>query len=381
MAKLPVLQLNTSIMTPELSALIKGSSVKARFRFELLTNANVSKGFLDCVLEGGGVENNYLADIKRKCSFIVSEFGNFDLIDFINDRIKPYYEIYSPYRNAWLAFPLGVYMISSGTRNIDRKVVTRSVEGFDLTLLLKKKKHLSRYVVPIGSDPIAIVRSLLNDVGLEHDIVDNQDTINDITAVEMSFDPGGEYISTINELLGTVNYRSLWFDHNGIATSGPYVSPQDRLIELGYVTDDASIIAAGASIDINLTDVPNVVQVVVSQPDRPLIVGTARNANPDSPVSTVNAPENIYVSSDQQNITYELQAQAKAFRILTEMNQIYETIQFSTGVVPLHGDNTMLGITHNDLGISDLFSEVEWKIPFRSGELMTHSARRLVILG
>jgi len=381
MAKLPVLQLNTSIMTPELSALIKGSSVKARFRFELLTNANVSKGFLDCVLEGGGVENNYLADIKRKCSFIVSEFGNFDLIDFINDRIKPYYEIYSPYRNAWLAFPLGVYMISSGTRNIDRKVVTRSVEGFDLTLLLKKKKHLSRYVVPVGSDPIAIVRSLLNDVGLEHDIVDNQDTINDITAVEMSFDPGGEYISTINELLGTVNYRSLWFDHNGIATSGPYVSPQDRLIELGYVTDDASIIAAGASIDINLTDVPNVVQVVVSQPDRPLIVGTARNANPDSPVSTVNAPENIYVSSDQQNITYELQAQAKAFRILTEMNQIYETIQFSTGVVPLHGDNTMLGITHNDLGISDLFSEVEWKIPFRSGELMTHSARRLVILG
>ncbi len=153
------------------------------------------------------------------------------------------------------------------------------------------------------------------------------------------------------------------------------------MIELGYVTDDASIIAAGASIDINLTDVPNVVQVVVSQPDRPLIVGTARNANPDSPVSTVNAPENIYVSSDQQNITYELQAQAKAFRILTEMNQIYETIQFSTGVVPLHGDNTMLGITHNDLGISDLFSEVEWKIPFRSGELMTHSARRLVILG
>ncbi len=225
MAKLPVLQLNTSIMTPELSALIKGSSVKARFRFELLTNANVSKGFLDCVLEGGGVENNYLADIKRKCSFIVSEFGNFDLIDFINDRIKPYYEIYSPYRNAWLAFPLGVYMISSGTRNIDRKVVTRSVEGFDLTLLLKKKKHLSRYVVPVGSDPISIVRSLLNDVGLEHDIVDNQDTINDITAVEMSFDPGGEYISTINELLGTVNYRSLWFDHNGIATSGPYVFP------------------------------------------------------------------------------------------------------------------------------------------------------------
>lgn len=380
MANLPVIQLNTSILTPELSALIYASRVNARFRFELLTNANVSKGYLNCVMDGGSVESNYFADIKRRCSFTVGELGNFFMIDFENDRVKPYYEIFSPYRNSWLAFPLGVYLMSAGNRSANDKLITRSVSGNDLTQILKRKKHRTRYVVPSGSDPIVKVRELLQDAGLDSDIYDNPDQINDLTQAERSYDPGSEYIATINDLLGMINYRSLYFDNNGIAVSQPYVSPQDRIIELGYVTDDASIVGSGASIDLNTDDVPNIVQVVVSQPDRPVLVGTATNTNPDSPFSTVNAPENVYVVSDNEDVTTVDQANAKAFRVLSELNQVYQTIQFDTAIVPLHGENTMLGITHTDLGISDIFSETEWRIPFKVGEMMTHSARRLVSL-
>lgn len=377
---LPVIQLNTSILTPELSALIYSSSVQARYRFELLTNANVSKGYLNCVTEGGSLESNYFADIKRRCSFNVVEDGNFFMIDFQNDRVKPYYEIYSPYRDAWLAFPLGVYVMNAGVRNMSGKIVTRNVEGTDLTQVLKRRKHQTRFVVPVGSDPIAVVEALLLDAGLDSDIVDNPDTINDLTVAERSYDPGSEYIATINDLLGMINYRSLYFDNNGIAVSQNYISPQDRLVELGYVTDDASILAPGASLEMNLTDIPNVITVVVSQPDRPVIVGTATNSNADSPVSTANAPINVYPVTDNEDVTTQAQADAKAFRILSEMNQVYETMQFSSAVVPLHGENTILGITHTDLGISDIFSETEWRISFTPGDLMTHSARRLVIL-
>lgn len=381
MAKFPVVQLNSSILTPELSALIYASKVTARFRFELLTNANVSKGYLNCVLnEGGSVENNYLADVKRTCSFTVGEAGNFFMIDFQNDRIKIYYEIFSAYRNSWLAFPLGVYLMSAGNRSVTDNLVTRSVTGTDLSQVLRRRKHYDRFIVPAGSDPIAVVRGLLDDAGLDHNIFDNPDLPNDITQALRTFDPGQEILTTINTLLAMVNYRSLYFDNNGVAVSEPYVAPQDRIIELGYVTDDASIVFSGANLELTLNDIPNIVQVVVSQPDRAVITATARNDNPDSPVSTVNAPDTLYVVSDNEDVTTEAQAKAKAARVLAELNQVYETIQFSSATVPLHDENTMLGITHTDLGISDTFNEIEWRISLTPGDLMTHKARRLVTL-
>lgn len=381
MANLPVLTFNTAVLTPEIEAILYGSSLQARFRYELLDNTNNSKGYLNCVVEGGSVDSNYLADIKRKCSFTVGEYGNYFNINFLTDRVKIYYEIFSSYSGAWLSFPLGVYVLSSGIKGIDKKIITRSVDGFDLTQVLKRKKHLSRFVVPVGSDPIVYVRNLLIDAGLDHDIMDNPDPVGDLTSAERSYDPGSEYIATINDLLAMINYRSLYFDNNGFATSAPYVSPQDRLVEIGYVTDDASITAEGASLEFNVFDVPNVIQVVVSQPDKPVIIGIARNENPDSPTSTVStAEERVYVSTDSEDLTSQDQATARAYRILTEQSQIYETIQFSSGIMPLHGENTILGITYEDLRISDMYSEIEWRIPLRAGELMTHTARRLVTI-
>lgn len=379
MANYPVVTLNEAIITPELTAIIYGSEVRARFRYELLNNANVSKGYLNCVMDGGSVENNYLADVKRKCSLTISEIGNFSNIDFLNDRIKPYYEIFSKYRSSWLSFPLGVYVLSSGSREHNRKLITRGIEGFDLTQILKRKKHLSRFVVPVASDPIDIVRGLLNDAGISHNIEDNPDVVNDLISAERSYDPGQEYILTINDLLSMVNYRSLYFDNNGFAVSSPYTSPQDRILELGYTTDDASVVSMDASLSIETSEIPNVVQVIVSQPDRPVIVGIARNDNPDSVTSTVARGEEItFVSSDNEDVTSQDQANAKARRILAEKSQIYETIQFNSAIVPLHGENTILGITHTDLGISDIYSETEWRMPLSVGGLMSHSARRLV---
>lgn len=374
----PVVMFNEAVLTPELSALIYDDSVEPRFRYELLSNANVSKGFLNCILTGGSLECTYLADIKRKCAFTVGEFGNFELIDFLNDRVKIYYDIWSPYRNAYLSFPLGVYVLAANGKSVNKKLVTRSIQGFDLTQVLKRRKHLTRYIAAIGSDPIALVRGLLDEAGIAHNIEDNPDIVNDLIKAERSYDPGSEFILTINDLLRMINYRSLWMDNNGIATSGPYVPPSDRLVEVGYITDNASIVADGANLDLNLTDVPNIVTVVVSQPDRPVIVGTARNDNPDSPTSTVNAPENVYVSSDNEDVTTQEQATARARNLLAELSQIYETIAFDSAFVPLHGENTILGITYTDLDVSAVFSETEWKISLTPGELMSHSARRLV---
>ena len=378
-----IVTFNSAIMTPELSELIYGSQVTERVRWELLNNVNQSKGFLNCVLEGGSLDYNYLADIKRKCAFTVAEYGNFENINFFTDRVKIYYEIFNYFTNEWMSFPLGVYVLSSGNRTVNKKIVTRGVEGYDLTQVLKRKKHLTRYVVPAGADPLVYVRELIEAAGLSHDIVDNADTTNDVLAAERTYDPGSEFIATINDLLAKLNYRSLYFDNNGIATSGPYSSPSDRLVEIEYVTDNKSIVAEGANLELNVFEVPNIVQVVVSQADRPLLVGIARNDNPDSPTSTVSTgDERMHVVSDTEDLTSQDQANARAARVLAELSQVYETINFTSSIVPLHGENTILGITHNDLNLSAIFSETEWKIDLnmKSGGTMSHTARRVVQL-
>ena len=381
MATPTTLIFNEAILTPELSSIIYGSQVKERFRYELLNNANSSKGFLNCVMDGGTLDCNYLADVKRKCAFTIAEVGNFNLINFYTDRVKVYYELFSYSTNTWLSFPLGVYVLSSNGKTVAKKVATRNVEGFDLTQVLKRKKHLSRYIVPVGADPIAYARLLLEDAGIAHNIYDNPDTTNDVLKAERSYDPGSEYIATINDLLSMINYGSLFMDNNGIATSGPYMSPFSRLIDIEYITDNKSLISEGASLDMSVFDVPNIVQVVVSQPDRPAIVGIARNDNPDSPTSTVaTGEERVFVSSDNEDVTTQDQANVKAAKVLAEMSQVYEVITFVSSIVPLHGQNTILGVTHNDLNLSAVFSETEWKIELKAGGTMTHVARRVVQL-
>jgi hypothetical protein len=379
MATFPVVTLNSAAYTPEIVALVQASQVTARFRYELLNANGGTKGFLNCVQDGGSIDYNFFSDIKRRCSFGIAEIGNFELIDFLSDRIKVYYEIFSPYRSAWLSFPLGVYVLSSATRTVNNKLTTRNVEGYDQTQILKRKKHLTRFVVPVGSDPIEVVRGLIVDAGLSHDIYDNPDVTNDLVQAERSYDPGSEYIATINNLLGMINYKSLYFDDNGIAVSSPYVAPGDRVVEVGYVTDDSSVIAQGANLTLDISEIPNVVNVVVSQPDRPAIVGIARNDNPESPTSTVSRGEDIVLPvTDNEDVTTLDQANTKAYQVLIDQSQIYEVFEFQTALVPLHGENTMLGITYNDLEVSDIYSETEYRISLSVGDNMTHRARKLV---
>jgi hypothetical protein len=372
-------------MTPELDALLKDSSVQTSFRYEVLSKTGLSKGFLDCVAEGGKVTYAYLADIKRTCSFNITEVGNFNIIDFLSDRVKIYCDIYDPYLDIKYAYSLGVFVLTSGSRTANEGVVTREVQGFDLTQVLKNMKHLSVYTVAVDSDPIAIVQSLLTIAAVPHDITPNsnadvsEDTA-DLVKAERSFDPGSEYLDTINAMLDMVNYGSLYFDENGVARAKPYVAPSDRLADVSYITDDESIIGEGASVSQDISNIPNIVQVVVSQPDRPALIGIARNDNPDSITSTVNVGEKVQSVTDAQDVTTQAQAANKAYSILADASQIFETVEFNTAIVPVHGENSIINITHTDLGISDNYSETNWSITLKAGTYMTHSARKTVTI-
>lgn len=370
-----VLKLNSAVYTPELDDILKGSFVETTFSYELLDNLGQSKGFLDCVIEGGSVSNQYLAEIKRTCEFSIAETGNFDTINFNTDRVKIYCDIYDYNNDVWLRYPLGVFVMSAGSREANPGIITRNVEGYDLTQQLKRAKHTSTFVVSAGTNIVSTVRSLIESAGLTHYIIDSDETV----TAERSYDAGSELIATINDLLNMINYRSLYFDANGIATSGQYISPADRIASQEYITDDTSLIADGANQTQDTFDVPNAVLVVVSQPDRPVITSYLENNNPLSPTSIINTGDTrVQVYSENEDVTTQAQADAKAVRYLTEISQIFETVEFSTAINPTHTENDIISLTHEDLEISTNYSETSWKISLKAGTTMSHSARRTV---
>lgn len=367
--------LNPAFITPELDQAVRGGMVNTKFRYELLDNTKASKGFLDCVQVGGSVRSSYLSEIKTTCSFSIAEVGNFSQINFLTDRVKIYCDILNYTTNEYMSYPLGVYLMSAGTRTASEGVISREVFGYDQTQILKDAKHLERFTVAVGTNIIDTVRTLLNTYGITHNIADSTE----VMVAERSYDPGTEIIATINDLFSMITYRSLYFDFNGTAVSSNYIASVNRSIETEYITDDTSLIAPGTELNQDLFNVPNQVLVVVSQPDRPVITATATNDNPESPTSTVSRGSTIVqVYSENEDVTTQDQAQAKADRYLTEISQIFETIQFSTPIIPVHGENTIVSIKHTDLDISAVYSEIEWSITLQAGTYMTHTARRTV---
>lgn len=116
------------------------------FRYELLSNANVKLADLTNVVSCK-IEQNWLADIKRKATFKLRDTGE---INYLQDRIKPYVRLLlPPYgTNDWVEWPQGVFLLSSPARHIDQAgLVVREVEGYDGLQVYADDLVSTRYTV------------------------------------------------------------------------------------------------------------------------------------------------------------------------------------------------------------------------------------------
>jgi hypothetical protein len=138
-------------------------SRQLRFRYELLTSANVKLGDLDNV-QSCTVEQNWLADIKRKARFKVKDTGT---IDYLSNRIKPYVRLLlSPWgANDWVEWPQGVFLLASPLRHSDQAtLITRDVEGYDPLQVFADDMISTRYTVSTGANYITTVSTLLGSI-------------------------------------------------------------------------------------------------------------------------------------------------------------------------------------------------------------------------
>lgn len=342
------------------------------FRYELLDASNAKIADLDTVVSCQ-VEQNWLADIKRKAAFRIREGGT--PIDWASNRIKPWVRLHLPPYGTddWVEWPQGVFLLSSPSRSVDATgAVFRDVEGYDQLQVYADDKVSDRYTVAAGTAYTAAMASLLGSVP------SNIAVSASVLPTDREWEPGTSKLHIINELLGAVNYESLSFDEDGVAVVQPYVSPQDRGEEYVYADDDDSLILPQVGQELDLFAVANKWVLVVSDPDRAALTSTYTNSDPSSPTSTVRRGRTITDFRTEQDAADQAALDAKAARLAFEASQVYESVEFSTGLMPVHSGNDVYRITFGPLSVNARYSEHTWSMDLRAGAAMRHRARRVV---
>ena len=355
----------------EVKAVLHGPVQQWSFRYDLLTNQNKLKKRLTNVL-AASVANNALAEIKRTARFTLVDDGS---IDFLKDRIKPWVRLKMP-DGGWAEWPQGVFLLSTPPRVVDSTgVITREVEAYDQLQVLVDDKMEGRYTIAQGTNYIVAVKALLDSAGI---VSQNLAPTSSTLPADLDWEPGTQKKVIINALLGAINYRSLWFDENGVAVAEPYVSPADRASEYSYNTDDESVILPGVKDGLDLFAIPNKWVLVVSEPDRAPLTSVYTNENPNSPTSTVSRGRTIVDVRGYEEAVDQTTLDARAQRIAFEASQVYQQIEMETGIMPMHSDSDVVILVHTALGISAKFAETSWGMELKKGAAMQHRLRRIV---
>lgn len=343
-----------------------------RFRYELLTASNSLIRQLDNVA-AGSVEHDFLAEIKRTAKFTIEERGD---INFISERVKPYAGIRMP-DGGYAEWPLGVFLMTTPTKKADISgTLTREIDAYDQTVVLQDDTVTNRYYVGAAQNVVnAVIELLSNTPGI---VSWNIPPSSATTSAAREWEPGTTKYAIISDLLGSINYNSLWFDGNGVARSSSYVTPADRPTEFTYATDDVSVILPDADQTIDFYKVPNHWVLIVSNPDLPPMRAEIVNDNPASPTSTVSRGRTITRVVTEDDVPTQALLNVKAERYRDEDGNVFENVVFKTGLMPFHENSDIYMVDHGQLVVNAKYNETKWGFDLAQGAEMTHDVRRTV---
>lgn len=361
----------------EVRQVLQGASRGWSFRYDLLGLDNERLGALSAV-SSASVEYNALADVSGQAKFVIEET---DEVDFLRDRIQPWVRLAMPANDrgdpAWVEWPQGVYLLSTPTRKTTAAGrVLREVGGMDQTLVLREDLTAERYHVAAGTKYTDAVVTLLDGLIPQLDVVPSDLTLP--TAKE--WDPGTSRASILGDLLTAANYQGFHLDAFGAGQVRPYQSPQDQAPSYTYANDAVSVMLPEVSQERDLYGVANRWVLVASVPDADVALTAEKtNDSASSPTSTVSRGRTITDYREvQEDAPDQATLNARVERLAFEASQVYEAVEFETGLQPFHEHAEVYSIAFSDLGLSAKFSEHRWSMDLRAGATMKHRARRVV---
>jgi len=346
-----------------------------RYQYERLNTRNESLGWItDQIVEGSGeVTHEYLREVQRTLRVEFVEGVGEITFDFYNDRIRPWVGV-KMQDGGWVDWPQGVFLMSTPTRSYRNGVVTRSSDGYDQNIVLIDEVFAFRADVAAGALYTTAVSSHLSAIP---NVTIAPSTLT--LPAARTWDPGGvTKYEVVTDLVEAMNYGKLWFDGSGVGQLEPYIDPQDSPVGFTYKTDDQSVMHPEMDQTLDLFKVPNRIVFVVSKPDRPLLISEFVNNSPDSPISIVRRGRTVTQVDTAKDAATQVELDGLCRRAAINASNVYETVEFSTMLMPFHENRDTLQIEHDGLGVTGLYSEVGWSMNLQAGGRMSHKVRKIV---
>lgn len=275
----------------------------------------------------------------------------------------------------WVSFPLGIFVLSTPTKEEINGMIYRDVEAYDGLIVLQENKISERVTAPVGQTYHSFILEMFEAAGVtKWNIEPSAKEIT--TALEWSI--GTDYLKIINDLLAALNYTPLWTDENGFYISSLYRSPSEESTDITYKADQFSVIYNGMSEELDLFNVPNSWIMVLNDPEREPLVSHYQNDNPESPTSYQSRGRWIVDFREVTDIADQEALDAYTQRIAFAASQVYGKVEFETAAMPIHGYSDIIDIENEALGISGTYSETDWTISLDTGARMKHKVRRVI---
>lgn len=308
-------------------------------------------------------------EIKTSLSGSFADPG--DAVSWLSDRIRPEMTLDG------VTYPLGIFLAASVRTQADDTQKYVSIEAYDQCWILRDTKAESLPYFASGTKYLAAVQSLLTDAGISLVNATPSDAV--LADAREDWDIGTSYLEIINQLLSEINYKPIWFDHDGMAILEPASTPSAENIE--HTLDDTnvkSMLLPRISAEIDAYQAPNVFVVVCSNADKAAgMVAKAENTNPQSPLSIARRGRRIVTVEQVDNIADQAELQTYANRLRNESMISGETIEVTTGLLPGFGVADVVALRYGDL--FTICIEHSWSMQLQVGGSMRHSLEKVVI--
>ena len=230
---------------------------------------------------------------------------------------------------------MGTYLVQTPGTNFDGKITDSSVDAYTPLIELKENPTPIGYYVEKSSNIINKACSIIRD-NARAPVVVEENSVN--TLIEDDFVAGvnEKWLVFTRELLANAKYE-LGLDEFGRILFLPIQDTASLQPVYTFNDDNSSILYPQISVDRDMYDIPNVVEVVYTN-GAETITSVVTNDNVNSPVSTVARGRKLKYRDTSPNLTGSQTKDAVdeyAKRLLRSLSTLVITISYTHAYVPV----------------------------------------------
>ena len=310
---------------------------------------------------------NSSGEICMACKATVDENSEMDVL---TDLIRPVAIVNGS------EYAMGDYVIGTKTDRFSDGKKSWDIEAYDKSLLCKQSKTSTILHYDAGLPYIDAIKSLLTESGIT--VVISTPNADTLATDREDWEIGTSRLEIINALLDEINFYPLYFDLNGYARLTQKTTPGAENINITYRADEASILYPDCASELDIFDAPNVFLVLLSNSEQDAMIATSTNDSPASALSTIRRGREIVSITKVDNIASEAALQEYADNLRNASLLSTETIEFYTGLNPLHSVHDIIALHHPMQ--EGIYLETGWSVTLKAGEQMKHTARRSILI-